>query len=643
MTQKLFVFILLITSNLFANFPKLLIKMPTRSRPAKFFKNLDKYYQHMSFEYPYEFLITCDEDDVAMNNANVIKRLESYPNLKFTFGKNSSKVEAVNKDLESYDFDVLLVASDDMEPVVRNFDKIIIETMQKNFSDFDGVLNFNDGTIGGSCNTLPVIGKKFYDRFKYVYHPEYKSFECNVELTLVSKILKKEKIINNVIIRHNHPAWGKGIWDDLYEKNQQFYDHDRKLFLLKQKNNFDLSDNDLISGTSKDLSILICTLEERSEQFQNLFNKLNKQIQDLNLEDKVELLFYKDNRENSVGTKRNSLLEQSSGKYVCFADDDDDVHDNYIKMLHDKLKTNPDCVSLTGIITFNGSGPKRFIHSIRYNAYSQDADNYYRPPNHLNAIKRSIAIQFQFPETYYGEDTDWAMQICKSGLLKKEEVINEPYYFYLYRNYTSQVGQDKFLNENVFKNKKNGIFVDIGAYDGISHSNSYYFEKNLNWSGICIEPLPNKFKELVSCRNCKCINACVSKDEGNVKFFEVNGAPAMLSGIVRNYDPRHLERLNREIERDGGSCNVVEVSSMNINNILRQNNLTKIDYLSLDTEGSELEILKSIDFDSFYINAISVENNYSDPNFKIFLESKGFNYLTTLGNQDEIYVNSKLT
>lgn len=642
MKQKLLsIILLLFTINNFADLPKLLIKIPTRSRPAQFFKNLDNYYQHMSFQYPYEFLISCDEDDDSMNNSKIIKRFQSYPNLKYFFGNNKSKVEAVNVDIDKSEFDILLVASDDMEPIVKNYDKIIIEAMQKNFNDFDGVLNFNDGFIGGQCNTLPVMGKKFYKRFNYVYNPLYKSFECNVELTLVSKMLKKEKVINDVIIRHNHPAWGKGTWDDLYQRNQQFYNQDKIIFNARRNNNFDLLDNDLFSVTPKDLSILICTLDERIITFQNIFNKLQDQINSLGLQDKVEVLVFKDNRENSVGTKRNALVEQSSGKYVCFADDDDDIHDNYVKMIYEKLESKPDCVSLVGTITFNGADPKRFIHSIRYNKYSQDANNYYRPPNHLNAIKRSIAVQFQFPEKSYGEDTDWAMQVSNSGLLKKEEIIDEPYYFYLYRNYISQVGQDKYLNENVFKNKENGVFVDIGAFDGVTHSNSYYFEKNLNWTGICIEPLPNKFKELKSCRNCICINSCISNEEAIVKFIEVNGAPAMLSGMQKNYDLRHLARLKNEIVRDGGSYKIIDIPARNINNILKENNLFKIDYLSLDTEGSELEILKSIDFDSFYIHAISVENNYSDPNFKLFLESKGFKYLITLGSQDEIYVNIK--
>lgn len=150
------------------------------------------------------------------------------------------------------------------------------------------------------------------------------------------------------------------------------------------------------------------------------------------MDDKVEVLYFMDNRENSIGFKRNALLRQSCGLYINYIDDDDDVHDHYIRMIYEKLKNNPDCVSLKGIITFNRENPQIFIHSVQYKTYFQKDGIYYRPPNHLNTIKRSIASQFLFPNQSYSEDTDWAMQIVRSGLLKKEEVIEEPYYFYLY-------------------------------------------------------------------------------------------------------------------------------------------------------------------------------------------------------------------
>jgi len=105
--------------------------------------------------------------------------------------------------------------------------------------------------------------------------------------------------------------------------------------------------------------------------------------------------------------------------YVNFIDDDDEVHDNYIAMIHEKLKSNPDNVSLVGVITFNDENPTKFIHSVKFKSYFQANGIYFRPPNHLNTMKRSTAAQFLFPAISYGEDTDWAMRISRSGLLKK--------------------------------------------------------------------------------------------------------------------------------------------------------------------------------------------------------------------------------
>jgi len=180
-------------------------------------------------------------------------------------------------------------------------------------------------------------------------------------------------------------------------------------------------------------SILICTLEERKESFERIYKKLQSQIIDSKLAGEIEILFFCDNRKVSVGFKRNALLQQSSGEYVCFIDDDDDVHDRYISMIYEKLEQKPDCVSLVGIITTNGINPEKFVHSIQYNnKYCQENGIYYRPPNHLNPIKKSIAIQFLFPESNYGEDKSWTLRLAESKLLKTEAVIDEPYYFYQY-------------------------------------------------------------------------------------------------------------------------------------------------------------------------------------------------------------------
>lgn len=222
---------------------RLLIKIPTRSRPNQFFRILDLYYKHLSNPENCKFLITCDIDDYSMNNDQVKKKLQKYTNLNVHFSSNTSKIEAYNKDINSYlnDFDIMLVTSDDAEPIVKGYDKIIAETMLKSFPDYDGILNFSDGYVGAEVNTLPIIGKKYYERFGYIYHPSYKGFWCDNELTLVSKILKREFISNQVLIRHNHPANNSKIPNDsLYAKNQKWFDIDRENFRKRQRINFNL-------------------------------------------------------------------------------------------------------------------------------------------------------------------------------------------------------------------------------------------------------------------------------------------------------------------------------------------------------------------------------------------------------------------
>lgn len=173
------------------------------------------------------------------------------------------------------------------------------------------------------------------------------------------------------------------------------------------------------------LSILIPTLVERRESFVFIHTKLFKQATK-----DVEILTYSDNREHSVGFKRNALLDKAKGDYVCFVDDDDDVSDTYVDDILAAIKSKPDCVSLTGVITFSGNHPRTFIHSLKYNNYFDKDEVYYRPPNHLNPIKASIAKQFKFPDKSFSEDTDWCMQICNAGILKTEVEIIKPYYFY---------------------------------------------------------------------------------------------------------------------------------------------------------------------------------------------------------------------
>lgn len=209
-----------------------------------------------------------------------------------------------------------------------------------------------------------------------------------------------------------------------------------------------------------------------------------------------------------------------------------------------------------------------------------------------------------------------------------------------FASFQSQCGQDRYVYEHFFPLLKEGIFVDIGAHDGVSLSNTYFFEKALGWKGICIEPIPEVFAELKKNRNAACIQGCISTSLGKKEFLRIQGKTEMLSGLIDAYDPKHVERIQREIALEHDSTQTILVDCYLFNDLMQMHGIEKINFLSLDTEGGELEILQSIDFSRFEIDVIAVENNYNDPRFAVFLESRGFQLFTRL-EQDMIFLNKK--
>jgi FkbM family methyltransferase len=187
--------------------------------------------------------------------------------------------------------------------------------------------------------------------------------------------------------------------------------------------------------------------------------------------------------------------------------------------------------------------------------------------------------------------------------------------------------------------------VDIGAHDGVSFSNSYFFEEEREWTGVCFEPNPTVFELLKKnrfiSRDCHLVNAGIGATPGIMPFCKCTGSTEMLSGFIDLYDVRHLQRIDNEIALNGGSRELIPVKVVRLNEHLSSIGISHIDYLSIDTEGGEQEILESIDFDKLSIDVISVENNYNSPRMKKFLESKGFR-LHTVVSCDEIYINTQI-
>ena len=193
--------------------------------------------------------------------------------------------------------------------------------------------------------------------------------------------------------------------------------------------------------------------------------------------------------------------------------------------------------------------------------------------------------------------------------------------------YYSQDQQDKFLESRVFKGHKGGVFVDVGAHDGKTYNNTLFFEETHGWTGINIEPLKEVFDKLVVTRPTAInLNCAVSDTDGTAEFICNSGYTEMLSGLKSQYDPRHAARLGRELAAYHGSSTVITVPTRTLASIFAEHNIRHVNYLSIDVEGAEFAVIRSIDFSKVFIDVICFENNYNDTSAPIvaYLDSHGY-------------------
>lgn len=164
-----------------------------------------------------------------------------------------------------------------------------------------------------------------------------------------------------------------------------------------------------------------------------------------------------------------------------------------------------------------------------------------------------------------------------------------------------------------FVNFDNGFFVELGANDGVSQSNTYYFEKYRGWNGVLVEPIGQKYLECVKNRSNKnqiFCNACVSFDY-NKKFVEMTYSNLMtvsnnLESDIKNLS-KHAGRGIKHLKEGEINYNFGSLADTLNNILLKSNAPKKIDLLSLDVEGSEIEVLKGINHKKYRFKYICVE------------------------------------
>lgn len=186
------------------------------------------------------------------------------------------------------------------------------------------------------------------------------------------------------------------------------------------------------------LSVLLATVQTRAELFAKLHAHLSAQAEGCS----VELVVACDNKEISIGKKRQQLLERATGDYVCFVDDDDWVSDDYIDRILAATATNPDCVGFLITCTTNGRNPVKAITSMRYKEWAENRDGFahVRSVYHKSPVRRDLALRVGFPDLRYGEDRIYSTGVMK--LVKTEEFVPHVLYHYRFRseNFNAKYG-----------------------------------------------------------------------------------------------------------------------------------------------------------------------------------------------------------
>lgn len=215
-------------------------------------------------------------------------------------------------------------------------------------------------------------------------------------------------------------------------------------------------------------------------------------------------------------------------------------------------------------------------------------------------------------------------------------------------NSKSQVQQDIILDQQVFKGKKNGVFVEVGALDGFGASNTWFFEMERNWSGLLIEPNPVEYNKRNKHPRPNSIfeNLAISDIEMDINFLSIEGPCNVLSGIIEFYSEQHLQRINRELDiyksypEDHelySRKELIKMKAVRLQTLFDKYNMKEIDFISIDVEGAEMQVLNSIDFEKADVKVLLIENNYGLEKETEFLISKGYKLIGNI-QWDSVFV-----
>ena len=419
---------------------RILLKCPTRSRPRQVMATLAQYVKLANHPELLGVAISCDDTDTTMSRNLVHEELHSILGKTawhqiFT-SPNQTKIQACNANMDDikWEWDIVVLVSDDMLPQIQGYDDVLRNHMMAMFPDTDGILWCNDGTQKEKLNTLSILGRKMYDHFGYIYQPQYKSLFCDTEFTDLCRGELKDKCfyIPYCIIRHEHPGTGFAEkMDGLYEKNQKYWNEDMYTYIRRKT-------------YTVDIVFLIPTISGRETSLSRLVSSIHEKMGRLAKDIRYAIKIGYDNRETSIGMKREQLIQSSPGKYSAFIDDDDEITDAYVEDLTTTIEGSYPVMRLRGRID-----PYTFTHSIENSLDSPMAvgEVFIRPPNHLNPILTDIAKIVHFGDATRGEDLDWTIRMAKRGFLTHEYRSDDSRIHYIYNLGDRKIDGQTLINQ----------------------------------------------------------------------------------------------------------------------------------------------------------------------------------------------------
>lgn len=234
----------------------------------------------------------------------------------------------------------------------------------------------------------------------------------------------------------------------------------------------------------------------------------------------------------------------------------------------------------------------------------------------------ALALLGEYMDLAAPEDFNGFCLLDKKQYCGKEKLFNGEQYY-------SQAGQDYFLDTFIFGRKQGGFFLDIGGNNPVSINNTYFFEKNRGWSGLAFEPLEEQRAKWKDSRTTECLPYALGSETGEAEFCE--------------YDDHYMSGFSDEVEYRGHVKTRYKVPVRRLADILSERGITHVDFISLDVEGAEIEVLRGIDFSRVDIECFTIENDKGSvrqKRIRDFMKASGYKLKARLW-LDEVYIKDR--